>query len=562
MPALVLHLHRGDDVEFLRRGGAGDQAAEGRGRWRVRIEGLRRSNPARKDNTQAPRSIAVPEAGADVAGRTGRGPARPAPTLRRPARPAAPRRQGSAARQEQAARLADQVERAGHHHRRRPGRPRRGRRRSPPPARRGRRPPAPSAGRLPGHLDRRPGPGAWRAPPGGAGAAAGASAASMPRWSLSASTPKTISSRPPRVERRQRGRQRRGAVRVVGAVEQHPAQPLQPPRPARRWPARGRWPPRPPARRRAAGPAARPPPARRSPLVRPEERQRTVPAGRRHLEAARRAAAASARSTSQRARAAAPPWTTAGTPGLKMPAFSRATASTVSPRSWVWSRPMRATAVTAGAHRVGGVEPAAQPHLHHRHLDARPGQVEQRRQRGELEVGEPLVRLAAVVPGAGAPHRLDHARPAPRRRWARRPPAIRSLKADEVRRGVEPGAGGRPARSAAAAMAQVEPLPLVPATWRMGQARSGWPSASSARSIRWSPKRIARGASAVEVGGEGRSSASRARARARQPRAATGSARAARAAPGAARWRRSCRARAGTRSAGSRAAASRGWSAR
>ena len=55
--------------------------------------------------------------------------------------------------------------------------------------------------------------------------------------------------------------------------------------------------------------------------------------------------------SSRRASIAASGWaaaTTAGTPRLKMPAFSRAIASTRFPRNCMWSRPMRATAATSG----------------------------------------------------------------------------------------------------------------------------------------------------------------------------------------------------------------------
>ena len=51
---------------------------------------------------------------------------------------------------------------------------------------------------------------------------------------------------------------------------------------------------------------------------------------------------------------------TAGAPGLKMPAFSRAISSSVAPRYSVWSRPIDVTPATSGHHDVRGVEPSAE----------------------------------------------------------------------------------------------------------------------------------------------------------------------------------------------------------
>ena len=76
----------------------------------------------------------------------------------------------------------------------------------------------------------------------------------------------------------------------------------------------------------------------------------------------------------------------AGTPALKMPAFSAAMASSVSPRYSVWSRSMRVTA-EAGRDEVCGVEAAAEAGFEHGPADAGAAECEEGEGGGSFEEG-------------------------------------------------------------------------------------------------------------------------------------------------------------------------------
>src|SRR5262249_40629174 len=115
----------------------------------------------------------------------------------------------------------------------------------------------------------------------------------------------------------------------------------------------------------------------------------------------------------------------------------------------------------------GGVEPATQPHLEHRHLHALPREVIEGK-RGErfehrgVEAGdqgaESLDAVGQIGPG-GEP-------------------------------AVAPAAPRPAAWRMAASIAETEPLPLVPAIWAKVIARSGLPTASRSASMRSRPGRM------------------------------------------------------------------------
>ena len=95
----------------------------------------------------------------------------------------------------------------------------------------------------------------------------------------------------------------------------------------------------------------------------------------------------------------------AGAPGLKMPAFSIAIFSTVSPRNSGWSREIEVTMVALGAlDHIGRVIAPAEPRLEQQPVGLRLAEQQKSRGRGDLEEGD---RLLAVGPLAAFKSRLQ-----------------------------------------------------------------------------------------------------------------------------------------------------------
>ena len=115
---------------------------------------------------------------------------------------------------------------------------------------------------------------------------------------------------------------------------------------------------------------------------------------------------AGAPAASPRARSSpAPAWscgaTMPGRPRFRMPAFSAAIPASVSPRNFSWSSVTEVmTAASGVVDDVGGVEPAAEPHLEQAEVGRVAREEVEGDRRGDLEQGD---RLAAV--GAARPRR-------------------------------------------------------------------------------------------------------------------------------------------------------------
>ena len=137
---------------------------------------------------------------------------------------------------------------------------------------------------------------------------------------------------------------------------------------------------------------------------------------------------------------------------------------------------------------VGRIEPAAEPDLDDAGIGGRAREGEEGGGGRHLEEAraDARRRRRAPRPAASASCASSISRPARR---------MRSLK--RTRCGLVKTCAESPAASIAARRkAQVDPLPLVPATWNTGgSARSGWPSRSSSAAIRSSPSVSAPGES-------------------------------------------------------------------
>ena len=77
-----------------------------------------------------------------------------------------------------------------------------------------------------------------------------------------------------------------------------------------------------------------------------------------------------------------------GTPGLAMPAFSRATSARVSPSISVWSRPMLVIAVAIGAHRLVASSRPPRPTSSTASVHLRLCHGQEAQRGGDLEVGQ------------------------------------------------------------------------------------------------------------------------------------------------------------------------------
>ena len=166
----------------------------------------------------------------------------------------------------------------------------------------------------------------------------------------------------------------------------------------------------------------------------------------------------------------------------------------LSPSQSAWSMAIGVITRAPAGHHVGGVEPAAEPHLQDDGVGGMLGEGQEGGRRRDLEERDGCA-------GVGALGALQHARPArPRRSGA---PCRRRRRA-RCARGSAPGAArcrrGRACRPPAAwpsGSAAVEPLPLVPAMWMTGGRRCcGLPSLASSASMRPSDRSISRGCSA------------------------------------------------------------------
>ena len=187
---------------------------------------------------------------------------------------------------------------------------------------------------------------------------AGASVSSIGAQSLSASVPKTrATSSGGRRAIRTCAASACGAVGVVGRVEQHVADALEPPRPAHA--ARG-----PPRSRAVDAPMRAPSTAAMRALSRWWAPARPTREGSGALRRRSIVVAPCARGHLVDRRAhvgAASGPRTRSSPGLAIPAFSRAIASSVVPRRSMWSSAMRVMAAAARRRDdVGRVEPSAE----------------------------------------------------------------------------------------------------------------------------------------------------------------------------------------------------------
>ena len=89
---------------------------------------------------------------------------------------------------------------------------------------------------------------------------------------------------------------------------------------------------------------------------------------------------------------------TAGTPRLRMPAFSAAIFSIVSPRNSTWSIETGVITLASGSlDHVGGIEPAAEPDFEQQHVGGMPREQQKRRRRLDLEHGDRRVAIGALA---------------------------------------------------------------------------------------------------------------------------------------------------------------------
>ena len=248
-------------------------------------------------------------------------------------------------------------------------------------------------------------------------------------------------------------------------------------RPARapRWPPDGRpvrgAAPRARAVRRAARAAARGRP-------RPGPRRGSPRPARRAARSSSRARAA----TTFRAGSGSAP-ATAGTPGLRMPAFSRRDRGERVAELVGVLELDGGDAGDRGRHRVGRVQPAAEADLEHRRgPPAPPGTARARRRwwrrRRSAPGRGPRARSAST---SGAAVRTAAARSGP----ATSSPSIRKRSVQRSRCGeVKVPTRSPAARSSDSAKSAVEPLPLEPAMWITERSRCGSPSRASSAADR------------------------------------------------------------------------------
>ncbi len=163
--------------------------------------------------------------------------------------------------------------------------------------------------------------------------------------------------------------------------------------------------------------------------------------------------------------------TIAGTPRLRMPAFSAAIfAERVAEMLGMIERDRRDHGGERALDHVGGIEPAAEPDFEQQHVGRMAREQQEARRGRDLEHGDRRAGIDALAFGERAASSSSDDQPA----FALRAEPEALVEAHEMRRGVDVHAQSPAASRIARMKAMVEPLPLVPATWMTGgSSRSG-----------------------------------------------------------------------------------------